>query len=70
MDPDEWWPVEWYENHAILKNRATQEIKEIGDIEGYCKDNVCRNIAGDEDDPTHDYVPQVNINMGGLYGQG
>lgn len=64
-DPEIWWPIEWGETSARIKSRETNEVATLDDIEGFCADNVCRNIAGDEDDPNHDYRQQVTINEGG-----
>lgn len=64
-DPDLWWPVEWNDTTATIKNRATQEVTTLNDIEGFCEDHVCRNIAGDDDDPNHEYRQQITINQGG-----
>lgn len=57
-DPNEWWPVDWGEDHCTLKNRATNELKTITDIAGYGEGN-CRNLAEDDEDPNHNYVQQV-----------
>ncbi len=64
-DPDTWWPVEWNDTTATLRNRATNEMVTLENIEGRCEDNICRNLANDAEDPTHGYVPQITINQGG-----
>lgn len=57
-DPEVWWPIEWGEDKCVLKSRETNEIVTLTGIEGLGEGN-CRNLAHDDEDPTHDYVPQV-----------
>lgn len=64
-DPADWWPVEWKDTTATIKNRATGEIATLNDIEGFCDDPICRNVANDGDDSNHDYRQQITINEGG-----
>lgn len=59
LDPEIWWPVQWGYSFCTLKNRATNELLSLDGIEGYGEGN-CRNLAHDEDDPMHDYIPKVN----------
>lgn len=63
-DPAYWWPVEWGKHSAVIKNRATNEIVTLESIEGQCEDNICRNLANDDEDDMHDYRPQITT-MGG-----
>lgn len=58
FDPNIWWVVDWGETSATIKNRATNELVVLNNIEGFGV-GTCRNIAGDEDDPVHGYIQQI-----------
>lgn len=47
-DPEYWWPTQWGEDFCVLRNRATNEIVTLENIEGFGPPGNCRNLAEDE----------------------
>lgn len=57
-DPETWFVIDWQADRAIIGNRTRRgETAELKGIIGYPDDEVCRNLAGDEEDSQHDYRP-------------
>lgn len=42
-NPDYWWPIEWTDERVILKDRATQAVVRLNNIEVWGS-GVCRNL--------------------------